>query len=115
MGRAIVSALRMLLVLTVVVGVLYPLAIWGVGRVVFSDQADGSLVTRDGEVVGSSLIGQAFEGPAWFVGTTRRLRPCRERPVEPRPDEPGARCRGVRATRRDPSPPTEPPRCRSMR
>lgn len=68
MGRAIVSSLRMLLVLTVVVGVLYPLAIWGVGRVVFPDQADGSLVMRDGEVVGSSLIGQAFEGPAWFVG-----------------------------------------------
>ncbi|MGZ8581524.1 MAG: potassium-transporting ATPase subunit KdpC [Actinomycetota bacterium] len=88
MGRATVSALRMLLVLTVVVGVLYPFAIWGVGRVVFSDQADGSLVTRDGEVVGSSLIGQAFEGPAWFVGRPDAYDPAASAPSNLGPKNP---------------------------
>lgn len=88
MGRAIVSALRMLLVLTVVVGVLYPLAIWGVGRVVFSERADGSLVRHDGEVVGSSLIGQAFEGPAWFVGRPDAFDPAASGPSNLGPTNP---------------------------
>jgi K+-transporting ATPase ATPase C chain len=88
MGRAIVSALRMLLVLTFVAGVLYPLAIWGVGRVVFSDRADGSLVTHEGEVVGSSLIGQAFEGPAWFVGRPDAFDPAASAPSNLGPTNP---------------------------
>jgi potassium-transporting ATPase KdpC subunit len=88
MGRAIVSALRMLLVLTFVAGVLYPLAIWGVGRVAFSDRADGSLVTHDGEVVGSSLIGQAFEGPAWFVGRPDAFDPAASAPSNLGPTNP---------------------------
>jgi K+-transporting ATPase ATPase C chain len=88
MGRAIVSALRMLLVLTLVVGVLYPLAIWGVGRVVFSDRADGSLVTRDGKVVGSSLLGQAFEGPAWFAGRPDAFDPAASGPSNLGPTNP---------------------------
>ena len=58
----------MLLVMTVLAGVLYPAAVWGVGRVAFADQADGSLVRHDGVVVGSSLIGQAWQGPQWFHG-----------------------------------------------
>jgi len=88
MGRATVSAIRMLLVLTVVVGVLYPLAIWGVGGVAFSDRADGSLVTRDGEVVGSSLIGQAFEGPAWFAGRPDAYDPAASAPSNLGPTNP---------------------------
>jgi K+-transporting ATPase ATPase C chain len=57
----------MLLVLTVLTGLLYPLAMTGVGQVVFGDKADGSLITdADGRVVGSSLIGQAFDGDRWF-------------------------------------------------
>ena len=58
----------MLLVLTLLVGVLYPAVIWGVGRAGLSDRADGSLVVRDGAVVGSSLLGQDFTGPQWFHG-----------------------------------------------
>ncbi|HEY5904995.1 MAG TPA: potassium-transporting ATPase subunit KdpC [Actinomycetota bacterium] len=88
MGRAIVSALRMLLVLTVVVGVLYPLAVWGVGRVAFSDRADGSLLSRDGEVVGSSLIGQAFEGPGWFIGRPDAFDPAASAPSNLGPTNP---------------------------
>ena len=58
----------MLLVLTVLLGVLYPAVVWGVGRVGLSDRADGSLVSQDGAVVGSSLLGQDFKGPQWFQG-----------------------------------------------
>ncbi|AZZ51931.1 potassium-transporting ATPase subunit KdpC [Rathayibacter festucae] len=65
-------ALRALLVLTVALGVLYPLAITGLGQVAFARQANGSLLTENGETVGSSLIGQSFTDadgnplPEWF-------------------------------------------------
>jgi K+-transporting ATPase ATPase C chain len=88
MGRATVSALRMLVVLTVVVGLLYPLAVWGIGRVAFADRADGSLVDRGGAVVGSSLIGQAFEGPAWFVGRPDAYDPAASAPSNLGPTNP---------------------------
>jgi K+-transporting ATPase ATPase C chain len=52
--------------LTVVTGVLYPLAVTGVAKVVFPEQAAGSLITRDGKVIGSKLIGQAFTEPKYF-------------------------------------------------
>ncbi|KQP79169.1 MULTISPECIES: potassium-transporting ATPase subunit KdpC [unclassified Aeromicrobium] len=59
------AAARVLLVLTVLLGVLYPAAVWAVGRAV-PDRADGSLLRVDGQVVGSRLLGQTFEGPTWF-------------------------------------------------
>jgi K+-transporting ATPase ATPase C chain len=65
-------ALRILAVFTLVLGVLYPLALTGVGALVLPAQAAGSLVRVDGEVVGSTLIGQSFTDadgaalPAWF-------------------------------------------------
>ncbi|ROQ58923.1 K+-transporting ATPase ATPase C chain [Rathayibacter sp. PhB152] len=65
-------ALRALLVLTVALGVLYPLAITGLGQLAFARQANGSLLTENGETVGSSLIGQSFTDadgnplPEWF-------------------------------------------------
>jgi len=66
MRRQLVPALLAFLAFTVLVGVLYPLAVTGVSRLVFADAADGSLVRRDGVVVGSSLLGQSFEGEEWF-------------------------------------------------
>ncbi|TDC45881.1 potassium-transporting ATPase subunit KdpC [Jiangella ureilytica] len=60
------AGLRVLLLFTVILGVAYPLAVTGVAQVAFGDQADGSLVSHDGEVVGSSLIGQPFDGAEWF-------------------------------------------------
>jgi potassium-transporting ATPase KdpC subunit len=61
------AALRMLIVMTVVVGLAYPLAMTGVAQVVFPGRADGSIVERDGTAVGSSLIGQSFDGsPEYF-------------------------------------------------
>ena len=65
--RQVWAAVRMLLVLTVVVGLAYPLVLTGFAQVVVPGRADGSLVIRDGAVVGSSLIGQSFDGrPEYF-------------------------------------------------
>ena len=66
MRRQLVPAVLAFLVFTVLVGVLYPLTITGVSQLAFGDRADGSLVRRDGVVVGSSLLGQTFTGPEWF-------------------------------------------------
>ncbi|HEY4375851.1 MAG TPA: K(+)-transporting ATPase subunit C [Acidimicrobiales bacterium] len=67
MRRQLLPALRMLVVLTVVLGVAYPLAMTGIAQALFSHQADGSLVKdARGRVVGSSLVGQNFTGARWF-------------------------------------------------
>jgi K+-transporting ATPase ATPase C chain len=65
--RQILAGLRLLLVLTVVLGVGYPLLVWGIGHAAFRERADGSLLVHDGTVSGSTLIGQAFAGDQWFV------------------------------------------------
>ncbi|MEV7913154.1 potassium-transporting ATPase subunit C [Streptomyces griseus] len=63
-ARLLGAGLRALLVLTLVCGVLYPLAVTGVAQTLFSDQANGSEVEdRSGQVVGSSLIGQRYDLP----------------------------------------------------
>jgi K+-transporting ATPase ATPase C chain len=64
--RQTLAGLRVLIALTVVLGLAYPLLMTGLGQVVFPDQADGSIVQMDGQDVGSSLIGQEFEGAEWF-------------------------------------------------
>jgi len=66
MRRQLLPAVRVFLVLTVLLGIAYPLAVTLVAQLTMSDKADGSLVERDGEVVGSSLIGQAFSDPGFF-------------------------------------------------
>jgi K+-transporting ATPase ATPase C chain len=66
MRRQLGPALRMLLVMTVLVGIAYPLAVTGVAQGLFPHQANGSLVKRDGKVVGSSLLAQGFMGAQWF-------------------------------------------------
>ncbi|TDC78432.1 potassium-transporting ATPase subunit KdpC [Streptomyces hainanensis] len=64
--RQTAAGLRMLLVLTVLLGALYPLAVWGVSQLAFHHRAEGSLIHHEGRVVGSSLIGQRFTGRGWF-------------------------------------------------
>ena len=61
-------ALMMLLILTVLTGVMYPLAVTGLAQLLFPTQANGSLMTRDGKVIGSELIGQYFDEPQYFWG-----------------------------------------------
>jgi len=57
-----------LIVLTVVTGVVYPLLVTGIAQVVFPTQANGSLIVRDGKSLGSALIGQPFDDPQYFWG-----------------------------------------------
>ena len=66
MRRQILPALLAFLCFTVLTGLVYPLVVTGVSQVAFPNRSDGSLVKRDGKVVGSSLIGQDFEGPRYF-------------------------------------------------
>jgi len=56
----------MILVSTVGLGILYPLAVWGVTQVIFPHQANGSLILKGGKSVGSELIGQTFTSPGYF-------------------------------------------------
>ena len=60
------TAIRMLLVMTVLCGLIYPLAITGLAHVMFAHQAHGNLIIRDGRVLGSELIGRSFEDPRYF-------------------------------------------------
>jgi len=62
----LLASIRMLLVLTLLSGVIYPLAVTGIARLAFPHLAQGSLVVRDGRVKGSSLIGQPFSSARYF-------------------------------------------------
>lgn len=66
MRRQLLPAMRMLLVMTVLTGLVYPLIVTGIAQGVFPGQASGSLVTVGEQVVGSRLIGQQIEGDEWF-------------------------------------------------
>ena len=68
MRTEIRPALALLLVLTVITGLIYPLAITGIAHFAFPRQAQGSLIVRDGVVVGSSWIGQPFSESKYFWG-----------------------------------------------
>jgi K+-transporting ATPase ATPase C chain len=68
MRSQLIAAVRAVIVLTIITGVLYPLAVTLVAQVAFDEEADGSLVRQDGEVVGSSLLGQSFTQPQYFHG-----------------------------------------------
>ncbi|NPU67168.1 K(+)-transporting ATPase subunit C [Bradyrhizobium sp. 83012] len=68
MLKEIRPAIFVLLALTLITGLLYPLAMTAVAGLVFPAQAEGSLITRNGEVIGSALIGQEFKDDRYFHG-----------------------------------------------
>jgi K+-transporting ATPase ATPase C chain len=68
MSNEIRPALVLLLLFTLLTGVAYPLGMTGLGNLLFPRQAGGSLILRDGKVIGSDLIGQSFSGPDYFHG-----------------------------------------------
>src|SRR6202048_4425504 len=66
MWQQLLPGLRMMLVMTVLTGLIYPLAVTGLCQVFFRDQANASLITGNGQVVGSQLIGQNFTRAEYF-------------------------------------------------
>lgn len=66
--KEIMTAIRLFLVLTLLTGALYPLVVTAVAQTAFKDQANGSLIVKDGKVVGSKLIGQQFDDPKYLWG-----------------------------------------------
>ena len=67
--------LVLFVLLTVITGIVYPLAVTGIGKVAFPNQVSGSLVMRDGKAVGSALIGQSFQEPKYFWGRVSATSP----------------------------------------
>ena len=68
MSKLLRQSVMLLLLMTIITGVLYPLAATGLAQLVFPQQADGSLIEKDGKPIGSALIGQSFTDPKYFWG-----------------------------------------------
>lgn len=68
MWKQMIPALRAVVLITIVTGLVYPGVVTGLAQILFHDKANGSMVTHNGQVVGSSLIGQSFTKPEYFHG-----------------------------------------------
>ena len=64
--KILLTALRMFIVLTLITGAAYPALMIVIGKTLFAEQAEGSLIRRDGKIVGSALLAQKFEDPKYF-------------------------------------------------
>jgi K+-transporting ATPase ATPase C chain len=68
MGKLLLQSVMMVVVMTVVTGIAYPLLVTGIAQSAFHDQANGSVTQFDGKATGSALIGQPFDRPGYFWG-----------------------------------------------
>ena len=66
MKKNLIISILMTIATTVLLGLIYPLVVTGLAQVVFKDKANGQLITKNGEVIGSRIIGQTFIGPGYF-------------------------------------------------
>jgi K+-transporting ATPase ATPase C chain len=66
MKKNLITAVLMTVATTILLGIIYPLVVTGLARVIFPDKANGQLIHRDGKIVGSRIIGQPFTGPGYF-------------------------------------------------
>lgn len=66
MVRHLLTATLMTIVTTLLLGLAYPLVVTGLAQMIFSDEANGQLIERDGKIVGSRIIGQPFTSPGYF-------------------------------------------------
>jgi K+-transporting ATPase ATPase C chain len=64
--KNLITAILMTLVTTILLGLIYPLAVTGLAQIIFPDKANGQLITNNGVIVGSRIIGQPFTGPGYF-------------------------------------------------
>ena len=66
MKKNLTTAVLMTVATTILLGIVYPLVVTGLAQILFPRQANGQLIRKDGQIVGSSIIGQGFSGPAYF-------------------------------------------------
>lgn len=66
MKKNLATAVRMTIATTIMLGIIYPLVVTGLARVLFPAKANGQLIEANGKVIGSRIIGQAFSGPGYF-------------------------------------------------
>ena len=64
--RNLIAAVLMTIVTTVIFGIVYPLVVTGLAQAIFSEKANGQLIEKNGKIVGSKIIGQAFSSPGYF-------------------------------------------------
>src|SRR5215467_8865347 len=66
MKKNLITAISMTIATTILLGIIYPLVVTGLAQVLFPRQANGQLIQKDGQIIGSSIIGQGFSGAAYF-------------------------------------------------
>jgi potassium-transporting ATPase KdpC subunit len=66
MKKNFITAILMTIATTILLGIIYPLVVTGLAQLFFPRQANGQLIQKDGKIIGSSIIGQGFSGPAYF-------------------------------------------------
>ena len=64
--KTFIISIKAIIIFTLITGIIYPLLIYGIGKIIFPKQSNGSLMMKDGKVIGSELIGQSFDSTIYF-------------------------------------------------